>query len=62
MFEFPHDPVVVFLGEPLGVARHGFDVGLQVALQQLVHLAVVVVVVANAVHAVDVIPDGSAKR
>ena len=62
MFEALHDALVVFVGDALGEAGDGLDVGLEVALQQLVDLCVVVVVVPDAEHAVDVVPHGLAER
>ena len=53
--------VVVRLGYPLREAARRLDEHLERPVQQLVHLAVVVVVVADAVDALDVVPDGAPK-
>lgn len=55
------DAVVVGPGDALRVADDHLDVGLERALEHLVHLAVVVVVVPDAEHALDVVPDGGAE-
>ena len=60
--ELVHEAVVVVVGDALREAGDHLDVRLQAALQQLVHLAVVVVVVPDAEHAVDVVPDGVPER
>ena len=56
MFEGPHDTLIVLLRDALWVAGDCFDVCLEVPLQHLVDLGVVIVVVSDAVHAVDVVP------
>ncbi len=59
--EFPHEGFVVLLHNTLGVAGDGFDVRLEGALQQLVHLGVVIVIVPDAEHTVDVVPNRAAE-
>ena len=62
MLELSHVAVVVLLADALGETRDDLDVVLEWAFQQLVHLAVVVVVVADPKQAVDVVPYGTAER
>ena len=56
--ELLENRVVIVTSETIGETDGRFDVGLESALQQLVHLAVVIVVVADTKHALDVIPNG----
>jgi len=59
--EFLEDVVVVLASDAFWKADDRLDVRLERTFQQLVHLAVVVVVVADAKHALDVVPDGASK-
>ena len=56
MFEGPHDALIVFLRDALWVAGDCFDVCLEVPLQHLVDLGVVIVVVSDPIHTVNVVP------
>lgn len=58
MLEGAHNSLILLLGDAFRVAGHRLDVGLKVALEHLVHLGVVVVIVPDAVHTVNVVPDG----
>lgn len=58
MLQLDQHAVVVRLGDPLREAAGRLDEHLEGPVQQLVNLAVVVVVVPDAVHALDVVPDG----
>ena len=62
VLELAHERVVVALGDALREAGGRLDVGLEVALQQLVDGDVVVVVVTYAEHAVDVVANRRAER
>ena len=53
--------VVVQLGDALREAAGRLDEHLERAVEQLVHLAVIVIIVADAVDALDVVPDGTTK-
>lgn len=59
VLQFNEHTVVVGFGDPFREAAGRFDEHLERPVQQLVDLAVVVVVVPNAVHALDVVPDGT---
>uniref|UniRef100_A0A0K8R7J8 Putative p53 regulated pa26 nuclear protein sestrin n=1 Tax=Ixodes ricinus TaxID=34613 RepID=A0A0K8R7J8_IXORI len=56
VLELPHDVVVVLLGHAVWVTADGLDVLLEVPVQELVDLPVVIVVVPDAVDALDVVP------
>jgi len=56
-----HDIGKVLLDHTLRVAGETFDVALEIALKQNVHLTVVVVVVPHAIDALNVIPNGTSK-
>ena len=62
MLKFPHERIVVLLCDTFRVARHGFNVRFQGALQQLVHLRVVVVIVSDPKHTMYVVPDRTTER
>ena len=57
--EFLEDVVVILASDAFWKADDRLDVRLERTFQQLVDLAVVVVVVADAEHALDVVPDGA---
>lgn len=59
MFELAEHPVVVFLSDTFRIAAGALDECLERALQQLVDLAVVVIVVPDAQQALDVVPNGA---
>lgn len=59
MFELPQHPVIIFLSDPLRVAAGRLDERFEASLEQLIHLAIVVVVVPDAEHTLDVVPDGA---
>ena len=61
MLKLSHVAVVVLLADAFREARYDLDVVLQRALQQLVNLAVVVVVVSDPEQTVDVVPYGAAE-
>lgn len=56
MLELPHDTIVIPLGDALRIANGALDEGLEAALEQLVHLVVIVIVVPDAEHALYVVP------
>lgn len=56
MLELLHDAIVVPLGDALRIANGALDEGLEAALEQLVHLVVIVIVVSDAEHALYVVP------
>ena len=62
MLESDHESVVVLASDSFWVAHRRLDVRLQVSFEQLVHFAVVVLVMADAEKGMDVIPDGKTKR
>ena len=62
MLELAHEAVVVPFRDPFRIARSRLDIRLKISFQQLVDRNVIVVVVANAEHAVDVVVDCSAER
>lgn len=53
--------IVILFGNSLREATSGLDERLESPVQQLIHFVVVIIVVANAIDALDVVPDGSAK-
>lgn len=57
--ELLEDGVIIVAAETIGKADGSFDVGLEGAFQQLVHLTVVIVIMPDAEHALDVVPDGA---
>lgn len=57
MPELPHDVIVILLGSFFRITTNGLDKAFQVPFQQLVNLAIVVVVMSDTIHAVDVIPN-----
>lgn len=59
--ELLEDVVVIGSGDSFGKADGRLDVGLQGSFQHLIHLAVVVVIVTDAKHALNVIPNGRAE-
>ena len=59
MLELPHEAIIILSCDALGVASNSFDVGLEWPLQELVHFAVVVIIVPDSEHTVDVMPDGA---
>lgn len=61
VLELAHVAVVVLLADTLGEARDDLDVVLERPLEELVHFAVVVVVVADPKQTVDVVPYGMAE-
>ena len=62
MLKLPHEGIVVFLCDTFWVARHGFNVRFEEALQQLVHLRVVIVIVSDPEHTMYVVPDRTTER
>lgn len=58
MFELSHDSIVVPLGDSFWIADGALDEGLQASLQKLIDLVVIVIVVPDAEHALDVVPYG----
>jgi hypothetical protein len=61
VLELPENPVVVLFCDAFRITTGALDERLQRPLQEMVDLAVVVVVVADPQQALDVIPDGPAK-
>jgi hypothetical protein len=61
VLELPENPVVVLFRDAFRITTGALDERLQRPLQEMVDLAVVVVVVADPQQALDVIPDGPAK-
>lgn len=61
VLEFTHEAVIVFTRNALWVARHSLYIRLESSFQQLVHLAVIIVIMADAKHAVDVVPNRMAE-
>lgn len=61
VFELPEYSVVVLLGDALWVTAGAFDEGLETAFEELIHFPVIVVIVADAEHALDVIPYRASK-
>lgn len=61
MLELPHDAIVVLLGDALWITDGALDEGLEAALEQLIHLVVIVVVVSDAEHALYVVPYGTSE-
>lgn len=57
MLELPHDAIVIPLCDALRVANGALDEGFEAALEQLIHLVIIVVVVPDAEHALYVVPD-----
>lgn len=58
MLELPHDTIVVSFRDALRITDCTLDEGLEAPLEQLIDLVVVVVVVPDAEHTLDVIPNG----
>ena len=61
MLKLSHVAVVILLADSLGETRYDLDVVLERAFQQLVHFAIVVVVMSDAKQTVDVVPYGAAE-
>lgn len=61
MFELPHDTIVVLFGDAFRITDGALDEGFEAALEQLVHLVVIVIVVSNAEHALYVVPYGTSE-
>lgn len=61
MFELPHDPIVIPLGDALRIANGALDEGLQASFEQLIDLVVIVIVVPYTEHALYVVPNRSSE-
>lgn len=61
MFELPHHAIVVPFRHTFRIANGALDKRLQATLEQLVHLVVVVIVVPDAEHTLNVVPDRSSE-
>lgn len=57
MLELPHNAIIIPLCYALRIADGALDEGFEAALEQLVHLVVIVIVVPDAEHALYVVPD-----
>lgn len=57
MLQLLQNTIIIRLGDALREATGGFNEHLQVSLQQLIHLAIIVVIVPDSVDALNVIPD-----
>lgn len=61
MMELFEHTVVIGASDSFGEAHRHFDVGLKRTFQHLVDFAVIVIIVADAEHALNVIPNGRAE-
>lgn len=57
VLEFPHHAIVIPFGHAFRVTNGALDERLQAALEELVNLVVIVIVVPDTEHALNVIPD-----
>lgn len=56
MLELSHDTIVIPLGHALWITNGALDESFEAALEQLVHLVVIVIVMPDAEHALYVVP------
>ena len=61
MFELSHHAIVVPFRHTFRIANGALDKRLQATLEQLVHLVVIVIVVPDAEHTLNVVPDRSSE-
>lgn len=59
--EFFENTVVIFSSDSFGKANDSLDVSLQWTFQYLIHFSVIVIIVADAKHALNIIPNGRAE-
>lgn len=58
MLEFPHNTIVIPFGYTLWIANGALDERLQASLEELIHLVVIVIIMSDAEHALNVVPNG----
>ena len=61
MLKFFHERLIVLPTDAFWIASDRLDVGFQRPLKKLVHLLVVIVIMSDAKHTVDIVPDGTAE-
>lgn len=58
MLELPHDEIVIPFGDTFRITDGALYKSLEASFEQLIHLVVIVIVVPDAEHTLNVIPDG----